>query len=330
MAITNPTKYVSVQRLGRFEEKLAAKYQTQAITAITGLTSTTVEGALAELLGKIASEISAVYKPAGNIAASGLTSSLLVAANLGKVYNLTDNATTTTDWVEGAGQTVEAGTDVGIVAVTENSTTVYKFNAYGTKTDLSGYKTKQTAVTDPTASGKALSFIDSISQNAKGEITVTKKTVDDASASAAGLMSSSDFSKLAALPTNSELETALGGKADKVTGATNGNFAGVDGNGNLTDSGYKASDFQAAGSYKTTQTAVSDPSADGTGLTFIDSISQDTNGVITPHKKTVANVSASTSGQGGSAGLMIATDKEKLDNLLECSNDDIDSIFATA
>lgn len=327
MALTNPTKYVSVQRLARFEEKLAAKYQTQAITAITGLNAGTVEEALAELLGKIASEISAVYKPAGSIAASGLTSSLLVAGNLGKVYNLTDNATTDENWLEGAGKTVEAGTDVGIVAVDNSGTTVYKFNAYGTKTDLSGYKTKQTAVTDPTASGKALSFIDSISQNANGEITVSKKTVDDASASAAGLMSSSDYSKLAALPTNSELETALGGKADKVSGATNGNFAALDGNGNLTDSGKKASDFQAAGSYKTTQTAVSDPSADGTGLTFIDSISQDTNGVITPHKKTVANVTASTSGTGGSAGLMIATDKEKLDNLLECSNDDIDSIF---
>ena len=32
-------------------------------------------------------------------------------------------------------------------------------------------------------------------------------------------------------------------KADKVDGATNGNFAGLDSNGNLTDSGKKASDF---------------------------------------------------------------------------------------
>lgn len=39
------------------------------------------------------------------------------------------------------------------------------------------------------------------------------------------------------------LGTALGGKADKVTSATNGNFAGLDSNGNLTDSGSKASDF---------------------------------------------------------------------------------------
>ena len=36
------------------------------------------------------------------------------------------------------------------------------------------------------------------------------------------------------------------GKADKVSGATAGNFAGLDESGNLTDSGKKASDFAAA------------------------------------------------------------------------------------
>ena len=35
-------------------------------------------------------------------------------------------------------------------------------------------------------------------------------------------------------------------KADKVASATNGNFAGLDGNGNLTDSGKKAADFATA------------------------------------------------------------------------------------
>ena len=37
------------------------------------------------------------------------------------------------------------------------------------------------------------------------------------------------------------------GKADKVASATDGNFAGLDADGNLTDSGKKASDFDAAG-----------------------------------------------------------------------------------
>lgn len=42
--------------------------------------------------------------------------------------------------------------------------------------------------------------------------------------------------------------TELGKKADKVSGATNGNFAGLDSAGNLTDSGKKASDFEPADS----------------------------------------------------------------------------------
>ena len=42
----------------------------------------------------------------------------------------------------------------------------------------SAYKKVQTAVTDPTASGKSLTFIDTISQDAQGKITATKKNVN--------------------------------------------------------------------------------------------------------------------------------------------------------
>lgn len=42
---------------------------------------------------------------------------------------------------------------------------------------LSNYKTKQDAVEDPVASGNATAFIDSITQNANGEIVVTKKNI---------------------------------------------------------------------------------------------------------------------------------------------------------
>jgi len=42
---------------------------------------------------------------------------------------------------------------------------------------LAARKTKQTAKTDPTASGTSATFIDTITQNANGEITATKKTV---------------------------------------------------------------------------------------------------------------------------------------------------------
>ena len=79
-------------------------------------------------------------------------------------------------------------------------------------------------------------------------------------------------------------------KADKVSGATANNFAGLDSNGNLKDSGKKASDFLTASDItgkKNTQTAVSDPTASGTSLSFIATISQDTQGVISPTKKSV-------------------------------------------
>lgn len=47
---------------------------------------------------------------------------------------------------------------------------------------------------------------------------------------------------------------------------------------------------------KTTQTPVPDPSASGAGLEFIDSVTQDANGVITPHKKTVQDGTTSQKG----------------------------------
>lgn len=108
------------------------------------------------------------------------------------------------------------------------------------------------------------------------------------------------------------LASALGNKADKVASATSGHFAGLDSNGNLTDSGYNASSFQTAGSYKTTQTAVSDPTASGNATSFIDTISQNTNGEITVTKKTIPTVTASVSGAGGNAGLMTAAQAEAL------------------
>lgn len=62
--------------------------------------------------------------------------------------------------------------------------------------DSSKYKITQTAKSSPNASGTSIEFIDTISQNAQGVITATKKSVRDASQSQSGLMSSSDKTKL--------------------------------------------------------------------------------------------------------------------------------------
>ena len=59
-------------------------------------------------------------------------------------------------------------------------------------------KAVQTAVADPTASGNAetFSFIYSITQNAQGVISPTKKNVPTATTTSAGLMSAADKAKL--------------------------------------------------------------------------------------------------------------------------------------
>ena len=183
MALTNPTKLINVQELSYFEGKLAAKYQAQAIS-VTGITATSVEGALAELASSIGSLPSAIV-PKGTKAFAGLTPSTdLAAANVGFMWNISDAFTTTSDFVEGAGHSIPAGANV---YVANPEAGVYKYDIFSGMYDLSGYATK-------------------------------------------------------------------------VSGATSGNFAGLDGNGNLTDSGSKASDFATSAQGAKADTAYQLPS----------------------------------------------------------------------
>lgn len=149
----------------------------------------------------------------------------------------------------------------------------------------------------------ALPSVDSLEPADKNVIYVVKETVDKTVRYWPNVLDNDAWK-----PFGIDRED-LDMKADKVSDATNGNFAGLDANGNLTNSGFKASDF------KPKQTAVTDPAASGSGIEFIDSISQDTNGVIVPAKKSVQVAVASTSGVGGNAGVMSAADKEKLDGI---------------
>ena len=100
-------------------------------------------------------------------------------------------------------------------------------------------------------------------------------------------------------------------KADKAVPTTSGNLASLDAGGNLQDAGVAISGL------KTVQTAVADGDATtaGTGVTFVDSVTQNTNGVITVHKKTVQTVQKSTNTVGGQDGLMTAQQAEALYDL---------------
>lgn len=79
---------------------------------------------------------------------------------------------------------------------------------------FSGVKVIQTAVSDPTASGTSVTFIDSISQNTQGVIVPTKKTVRSASQSASGLMSSTDKTKLDGIASGAQVNSITGVKGD--------------------------------------------------------------------------------------------------------------------
>lgn len=88
----------------------------------------------------VGAQISSVLKPVGNIAPVELTSSLLVEANLGNVYNLTADltldATVAALFKDGEeGETIVEGTDVGVIF----DGTSYLFNAFAGHIDLSAY-----------------------------------------------------------------------------------------------------------------------------------------------------------------------------------------------
>ena len=92
---------------------------------------------------EVDAKITATYKPKGSLAASGITASLLVAANEGYVYNITEDFTSTADFVEGAGNSHTAGTNIVVVnTAAEGETAVYKFDVMAGMVDLSSYATK--------------------------------------------------------------------------------------------------------------------------------------------------------------------------------------------
>lgn len=213
--------------------------------------------------------------------------------------------------------TTSLATDSGTPAVTLAHATTYKLTAGGTsvifktpsdnntdtkvkataKTDNVNYKILATASASPTSGGATEAVYDAdISLNPSTNTITANISGNAATASAA--------------KSGSTLETAINAKANKVTDATEGNFAGLDANGNLVDSGHKHGD------YKTKQTAQPDPTASGTDVSFIATISQDANGVIAATKKTVRTMGAASSSAAGSTGLVPAPGSGKQSSFL--------------
>lgn len=109
----------------------------KAPTAEAG-TNTTQIATTAFVKTAIDNQLSTVYKAAGSVASiSALPAPS--ASYLGYVYDVESAFTTTADFVEGAGVSYPAGTDVAIIAVQSGGATTYKYDALSGFVDLSGY-----------------------------------------------------------------------------------------------------------------------------------------------------------------------------------------------
>ena len=79
-------------------------------------------------------KVSSTYKPAGSVTFANLPT--LSASVVGNVYNVTDSFTTTTNFIEGAGNSYSAGTNVVVV---DAGSGPYKFDVLAGFVDLSDY-----------------------------------------------------------------------------------------------------------------------------------------------------------------------------------------------
>lgn len=97
--------------------------------------ATTAENALGTRVTTLEATATRAYKAAGSVLFADLPA--LAASRQGYVYNILDDFTTTSDFVEGAGKDYPAGSDVAIVAV-EGTPVTYKFNVMSGFIDTSG------------------------------------------------------------------------------------------------------------------------------------------------------------------------------------------------
>lgn len=155
-------KKVTVDQLQTFSDGMTAANDARFAKASDTYTK-------AEIDAKNAS----VYKVKGSQAFAALTADLLVAANQGNVYNVTDAFTTTADFVEGAGKKHPAGSNVAVVEATaaDNSDpenpveATYKFDVLAG--DFSGYALAEDA--EAASDTDIQAIIDGLYQESAGD-----------------------------------------------------------------------------------------------------------------------------------------------------------------
>lgn len=123
------------------EDLLTAKENiTNKVTTLSAQSTDTQYPSAKAVYDQINAKIATAYKPMGSCTFENLPS--LVAANEGYVYNITNNFTTTIDFIEGAGKNYIAGTDVAIINNGTAANPIYKYDVLGGAVDLTNYVEK--------------------------------------------------------------------------------------------------------------------------------------------------------------------------------------------
>lgn len=113
--------------------------------------------------------LSSIYTPHGEIACEDLVPALLIAENVGNIYETSDSGVTTEYFINGSGKAIAQGDSVGIVQAGPN---MYLFNLMAGKIDLSEYQKKEleTAIGSATTVEDALG---ALSDNKQAKILTT-------------------------------------------------------------------------------------------------------------------------------------------------------------
>ena len=247
----------------------AAKNSTNAVTA--GSIDLVESGAVKDAID---SAVTSAYKEAGTKTCAELTSALLIAANRGNVYNITDDGTTTADFVEGAGHPIKAGDNVGVTL----SGSVYKFDLLSGFVDVSGFQTKAltTAVEGQNTVEGALGALSSDKQPKTMSAAVTvdgtsQTTVEGAigainTLAAANKTNKQDKNLSSAVESQTTVETALSALSSNKQPKTLSAAITVDGVSKTTvEDTLNALNTLAAGN-KTALATKQDTLTEGTGI----------------------------------------------------------------
>ncbi len=207
MASKNLVTKTTIQNLTAEVKKTFSK-KTELPTKVSQLTNDSGFQTQSQVETAINAKVSSTYRAGGSVAFASLPQ--LTDENIGLVVNVTDAFTTTASFIDGAGKTHPAGTNVAIVQVGG----AIKYDVMAGFVDLSGYAEKPT----PSTAGNLAAL------DADGNLVDSgKKPADFLTA-----------------------HQNISGKADKDTDAVAGNFAAFDANGNPVDSGKKPSDYLTA------------------------------------------------------------------------------------